>query len=172
MDDELRQLRIEDHEFREGLQEAAAQSERANRHLDEVVVEFMHRVDTIRIAVGPCAWIGQIVHVGRSLLRLETAGAAWIDIDILKVTSIAAVSRSAAGGRSPGSGDPATLIARLRELEQGNKVVEIGGPSLDPVPVRVLVVASDHVEAEGIDGTEWTLPLESIGFVIDLRRPA
>jgi hypothetical protein len=171
MDDELRQLRIEDHEFQEGLLEAAAQSERAKRHLDEVVLEFMHRGDTIRIAVGPRAWIGKIVHVGRSLLRLETAGAAWIDIDLLKVTSIAVVSRSAAGGRSPGIGDPATLIARLRELEQNTAVVEIGGPLLESLPVRILVVAGEHIEAEGIDGTEWTFPMHSIAFVIDVARP-
>jgi hypothetical protein len=166
MDDQLRELRIQDDEFREGLREAAAQSERANRCLNEVVLEFMHRGDTVRVAVGRHAWNGQVVHLGRGLLRLATASDARVDIDLAKITSIAVVSRSVMGGRSAASRDPVTLIARLRELEQERTVVEIGGPALDPLTVRVSVVAAEHLEAEGIDGTEWTLPMQAVAFVI------
>ncbi len=64
-----------------------------------------------------------------------------IDIDLGKLPSLAVVSRSSAGGRSSGIPDPASLIARLRELEQTPAVVELGGADMDAVRVRVLAVA-------------------------------
>lgn len=36
----------------------------------------MHRGDTVTIAVGPRPWRGEVVHVGQSLLTLQTAGGA------------------------------------------------------------------------------------------------
>jgi hypothetical protein len=166
IDDEMRELRIEDRDLREGITEATAQVERAKRRLDEVALEFMHRGDVVRVAVGARAWTGTIVHVGRSLLTLQTASRAAIDVDLGKVSSIAVVSRSPTGGRSPGVQDPATLIARLRELDGTDEAVEIGGQDLNPVTVHVSVVAQGHVEADGIDGTEWVVPLDAIAYVI------
>jgi hypothetical protein len=91
---------------------------------------------------------------------------AAIDIDLARLSSITVVSRSPSGGRAPATSDPATLIARLRQLEGTNEAVEIGGSDLDPVTVRVVVVAHGHVEADGVDGTEWVVPLDAIAYVI------
>ncbi|MGH3519842.1 MAG: hypothetical protein ACRDQ7_21120 [Haloechinothrix sp.] len=165
MDDDLRELRIEDRETREAIEAAASQIERAKRGLDEVALEFMHRGDTIRIAVGSRAWIGTVVHVGLRLLRLRIEAGAVIDVDLSRLTSVSVVHRSPTGGRSPGGPDPATMIALLRQLEHTHDAVEIGGPELDPVTVRVLVVAQTHIEGLGVDGTEWVFPLHSIGYV-------
>jgi hypothetical protein len=165
VDDDLRELRLEDRETREAIETAASQLERANRGLDEVALEFMHRGDKVRITVGPRAWTGAVIHAGQRLLKLRTEGGADIDVDLRRFTSIAVVHRSPTGGRSPGDPDPASMIARLRQLEQTAETVELGGPDLEPVLVRVAVVAKTHVEAQGIDGTEWVIPVDSIAYV-------
>jgi hypothetical protein len=129
----------------------------------------MHRGDVVRLAVGDRAWTGTIVHVGASLLTLQTESRAAIDIDLAALSSLVVVSRSPIGGRSPAAQDPATLIARLRQLEQTEEAVEIGGLALDPVTLLVRVVANGHTEAEGLDGTEWVIPIDAIAYVI--RHP-
>jgi len=172
VDGDLRELRIEDRETREAIETAASQLERATRGLDEVALELMHRGDNVRIAVGQRAWTGALIHAGRRLLKLRTEGGAVIDVDLRRLTSIAVIHRSPAGGHAPGDPDPATMIARLRQLEQTAETVEVGGPDLDPVAVHVVVVAHTHIEAQGIDGTEWVIPVGSIAYVIRTDSPA
>lgn len=171
MDDDVRELRIEDRETREAIETAASQLERARRGLDEVALEFMHRGDLVRIAVGPRAWTGTIIHAGKTLLKLRTESGAVLDIDLKRLTSIVVVHRSPTGGRARGDPDPASMIARLRQLEQTAERVEVGGPELDPVAVRVVVVAQTHIDAEAVDGTEWVIPVGSIAYVIRTASP-
>ncbi len=166
-DDAIRELRVGDRELREGIEEASAHLARAKRALDDVALEFMHRGDTVRVTVGQRSWTGVIVHVGSKLLTLRAQSGTTIDIDLGKLTSLAVVNRSSAGGRSSGIPDPPSLIARLRELEQTSAVVELGGAALEAIRVQVLAVAQTHAETRAVDGTEWVIPLASIAYVVN-----
>lgn len=165
--DLARMMRAEQRELQEVAEAETENIERAGRGLDEVALEYMHRGDLVRIAVGPTVWSGEVVHVGRSLLSLRTTGGAEVDIGLDRLTTLRVVSRSSAGGRSVLTRDPASLAARLRDLQRTGEWVELGGALVDP-PIQgtVRTVAREHVEVEGHDGAEWVLALGALDYVI------
>lgn len=171
LDDAIRRFRHEHREFEAEVDGSTDDLERSRRGLDEVVLEYMHRGDTLRVAVGPHAWTGTVVHAGAELLTLRAQAGTEIDVALDAITSIRVVARAAAAGQAPRGPHPGSLIARLRELTMlDDEEVELGGPLLvPPITGRVAVVAASHVEVVARDGGEWVLPLAEVGFVI--RQP-
>lgn len=165
--DKLREMRIEHREIQEELAAAQEEGERAGRELDEVVLEFLYRGDSIRVAVGERTWTGVVVHAGLAVMVLLTAGGVEIDVAYEALTSIRVVERAKSGGRPLAASHPATLLARLRELVNTAVEVEMGGLRLDPpLRGRVEVVAKTHVEFRSIDGAEWVVPLGEVAYLI------
>lgn len=160
-------MRAERRELQEFVEAETEAIERARRGLDEVVLEYMHRGDTVRVAVGLRAWTGEVVHVGRTLMSLRTAGGAQVDVGLDRLSTVRVVARSASGGCPVLTREPASVAARLRELQRTGDTVEMGGALVDP-PVRgtVMAVARQHVEVEALDGTEWVLALRTVDYVI------
>lgn len=165
--DLVRRMRAEQRELQEFVEAETEKIERATRGLDELVLEYMYRGDTVRVAVGQQAWTGEVVHVGRSLMSLRTTGGAEVDIGIHSIGTIRVLSRSASGGRPVLTREPASLAARLRELQRTGEAVELGGAMVH-LPLRgiVVAVAPEHVELEAADGSEWALALRVLDYVI------
>jgi hypothetical protein len=168
----LRELRFDRLEFEREYREAVDESERAQRGLDEVVLEFLFRGDVVRVAVGERAWTGKVVHAGAEVMTLETAAAGvGVDVAYNGISGIRVVERSRRGGQALAGPHPGSIIARLRELAQTGEPVEIGGTRLlPPLEGSVVVVASSHIEFRGRDGAEWIVPLTEIAYVV--RQPA
>lgn len=170
-EEELRELRFERLEYEREYREAVDESERAQRGLDEVVLEFLFRGDVIRVAVGERAWTGKVVHAGAEVMTLEASAGVGVDVAYDGISAIRVVERSRRGGRALAGPHPGSMIARLRELAQTGEPVEIGGTRLlPPLEGSVMVVASSHLEFRGRDGAEWIVPLTEIAYVV--RQPA
>lgn len=170
-EEELRELRFDRLEYEREYREAVDESERAQRGLDEVVLEFLFRGDVIRVAVGERAWTGKVVHAGAEVMTLETSAGVGVDVAYGGISAIRVVERSLRGGRALAGPHPGSIIARLRELAQTGEPVEIGGARLlPPLEGSVMVVALSHLEFRGRDGAEWIVPLTEIAYVV--RQPA
>jgi hypothetical protein len=160
-------MRIDHREMQDELAAAHDESERSGRRLDEVVLEFLYRGDSVRVAVGESAWTGVVVHAGAEVMVLGTPGGVEVDVAYEALTSIRVMQRARSGGRPLVAMHPATMLARLRELANSAEDVEIGGPRLQPhLRGRVEIVARTHVEFRSADGAEWVLPVGEIGYLI------
>lgn len=166
LDEALRELRADRQAAQEELEETSRLIERAERSLDEVALDFLYRGDSLRVTVGARSWTGIVVHVGVEVMTLQTPGGTEVDLAYEGLTSMRVVERARGGGRSRTSKHPGELIARLRELENTEEVVEVGGRNLAPVEGKVEVVARGHIEVCSRQGAEWILPLGEIGYVI------
>ncbi len=166
LNEALRELRADHRAAREELEEVSQLVERAARTLDEVALEFLYRGDSIRATVGSRSWTGIVVHVGVGVMTLQTPASAEVDLAYEGLTSVRVVQRARGGGRSRTSKHPGELVARLRELENTEEVVGLGGRTLAPVEGKLEVVAKGHVELRSRDGAEWILPLGEIDYVI------
>lgn len=163
----LRELRAQQRELQEIVEAESEQLSRSARTLGDVVVEHMHRGDTVRVAVGPRAWSGQVVHVANALVSLRTPSGTEVDVALDRLSSIRIVERSATRGASVRCRDPRSLVARLRDLQRTGDEVEVGGALLaSPVLGTVRAVAKEHVEVDGTDGSEWVLGLRAVDYVI------
>ncbi len=168
----LRELRVEHRLEQEDVEEAVELAERAGRSLAEVALEFLYRGDSIRVTVGDRIWTGTVVHVGTGVMTLGTQAGAEVDLDYDGLTSIRVVERARLGGRSRVSKHPGELVARLRELENTEETVEVGGRRLEAVVGTVEVVARSHLEFRARDGGAWILPLGEIDYVIRSCEPS
>lgn len=170
LEDALRELRAEHRAELEEIEEATERAERSSRTLAEVALEYLYRGDSIRVAVGQRSWTGVVVHVGSGMMTLFTPAKVEIDVAYAGLTSIKVVERARSGGRTRASKHPGELVARLRDLENSDETVGIGGRTLAPeIEGTVDVVARSHVEFRGRDGSVWIVPLSEVDVVI--RQP-
>ena len=162
-----RELRAQQREFQELVEFESEQLSRSARPLADLVLELMHRGDTVRLAVGRRSWTGRVVHVANAVMSLRTATGAEVDVILDRVSSIRVVERSATRGLPVSSREPRTLIAQLRDLHRTGEQVELGGALLDPPVLGTLrAVAATHLEIDGADGSEWVLSLPAVDYVI------
>lgn len=164
---ELRELRFERLEFEREYRASVDESERSQRGLDEVVLEFLFRGDLIRVAVGERMWTGKVVHAAAEVMTLETSAGVAVDVAYDGISAIRVVERTPRGGRALAGAHPGSIIARLRELAQSGQPVEIGGTRfVPPIEGVVMVVASSHIEFRARDGGEWIVPMAEIAYVV------
>ncbi len=162
-----RELRAQQREIQELVEAESEQLSRIGRSLADVILEYMHRGDVVRVAVGRRSWTGQVVHVANALTSLRTPTDTEVDVALDRVTSIRVVERSAVRGVSVAARDPRSLVSRLRDLERTGERAELGGELLEsPVLGTVRAVAAQHVEVDGADGSEWVLSLRAVDYVI------
>ena len=163
----VRRMRAEQRELQETIEAETVAIERSQRSIQDIALEHMHRGDSVRISVGRRAWTGEVIHVGTHLLSIRPATGTEVDVGYERLSTVRVVARAASGGGSSASSDPASLVARLRDLQRTGAMVEIGGVAIEP-PVRgvVVAVARQHVELLGPDGTEWVLGLRAVDYVI------
>lgn len=165
--DLIRRMRAEQRELQEVVEAETEAMERSQRSIRDVALEHMHRGDSIRVSVGQRGWTGEVVHVGAHLLSLCPSSGTEVDIAFDRLSTVGVVVRATSGGRPSASPDPASLLARLRDLQRTGATAELGGATIEPPLAGViLAVAPQHVEVLGPDGTEWLLGLQAIDYVI------
>lgn len=160
-------MRAEQRELQEVIEAETATMERSRRGLRDVALEHMHHGDSVRVSVGRQAWTGEVVHVGAHLLSLRPAAGTEVDIALDRLSTLRVMARAASGGRSSSSLDPASLVARLRDLQRTGDPIELGGATITPPAAGVVVaVAREHVELQASDGSAWVLGLQAVDYVI------
>lgn len=174
MSDEFRELArsLREGAGREMREEAAADEElserQRRRRLDMAGAAraALHRGDGITIRVGGLTLTQPVQAVGNDYLTMSDADR---DIDVLLAAAVVTVTPVRAGG---GSGRPAsrTFRARLAELEQDGREVEVVTADGLRVMGRLEVAASDHVAVVDGSGTRTYVPAARV-FLVFSRRP-
>jgi hypothetical protein len=128
--------------------------------LADVLRSWIREGRSVRLAVGDTVWLARPGGVSGELVQIGPTS-----VVLAKVTSVrAGLAGVQAGDVSREA--PATLAGLLRELAERSETVEIGGPDLEPIQGRILaVVAGSHLEIAADDGSEWLVPLGSLGWL-------
>lgn len=137
------------------------------RALHDVAREAANRGDRVSIVTVDRTVTGDISHVGRDYVSVETP-TELLDARLDRVVLVFTPSTS--GGVDPRGGS-ITFRARLSEFEQTGEPVELAATRLNvSVHGRIKVVASDHVVLEDLDGVRNVLPLDTVDLVLRTRR--
>jgi hypothetical protein len=133
------------------------------RTLREVAGETAARGDRVSVVAPGRTITGEIRHVGRDYLSVETLTEI---VDARLEAVVMAITPSTTGGFS-GRGGAVTFRARLAEFEQTGEWVElIASRILHVVRGVVAVVADDHVVARDEGGVSTVFPLALVDLVI------
>jgi hypothetical protein len=141
-------------EFRAEAEETerlAAVAARRGRTLLDVAAELRSRGDRVAVVAGGRTFLGQVVYVGSDLLRLRLASGDPVDVNVSVPLTVSVVEQSRSCGVAAGTG-PATLRARLLELEIDRAIVEVVTTEGTAVRGRVDAVGRDHLLVRTDDG--------------------
>jgi|SRR5579872_5207084 len=180
MDSAQRDLEDVAASIRDELRREAEEAEREaavvagmHRSLADVAAELMAHGDTVAIDAAGHRFSGRIAAVGADVVTVESVGSGrWrVDVALGSVSSLRVLERARAGGLGSPPGSPATLRARLTELQLSGQEVEVGVAAGDEqVTGPVALVGSDHVAIGEEVGPEWFLPLNRLAF-LRIREP-
>jgi hypothetical protein len=132
----------------------------AERTLSEALGAWVREGRTVRIAVGETVWQGRPAGVSAELVQVGPTL-----VVLARVTSIRA-GMSGVHAAAARVEPPATLRELLQSVADRAEQVEVGGPDIEPVQGRVLaVMPGSHIELLADDGSEWLLPLSSLGWL-------
>jgi hypothetical protein len=151
---------------------AAVERWRHERSLLDVILECMHRGDTIALRLGHITFTGRVQAIGDDLVALAAPdGRVDLRVDDHVPLVARVVERARTGGTRGGA--VTTFRARLLELEMDELDVEIGTPLAGgDVVCGQLTVGRDHVivhERDHTDtGTGTVIALAAVAWV---RRP-
>ncbi|MGH2719716.1 MAG: hypothetical protein ACRDJU_14230 [Actinomycetota bacterium] len=135
------------------------------RSLAEVAGELMAHGDTVVIDAGGHRFSGRIAAVGADIVTVQS-GRAQVDVALGAVSSLRVLERARAGGIGSLPGHPATLRARLKELQLTGQEVEVGvAAAEEQVTGPVALVGADHVAIGEEVGPEWFVPLSRLAFL-------
>ncbi|MEA3215741.1 MAG: hypothetical protein QOJ19_1897 [Acidimicrobiia bacterium] len=139
----------------------------AERTLAEALGAWVREGRTVRIAVGETVWQGRPAGVSAELVQVGPTL-----VVLARVTSIRA-GMSGVHAAAARVEPPATLQELLQSVADRAEQVEVGGPDIEPVQGRVLAVTpGSHIELVADDGSEWLLPLPSLGWLSIGAGPA
>lgn len=134
------------------------------RNLSQVAYELLSRGDTVRVTIGQASLRGVITHARGDLATLTASDGTELHVNLAGPIVIDIVERSASGGRPREQFGPETFIARLRELELNDTLVEVIVGAAGHMPAgRIEAVAVDHVMLTG--ESDHFVPLSSVGAV-------
>lgn len=132
----------------------------AGRTLSEALGAWVLEGRTVRIAVGETVWQGRPAGVSAELVQVGPTL-----VVLARVTSIRA-GMSGVHAAIARVEPPPTLQDLLQSLAERAEQVEVGGPEIEPVQGRILAVTpGSHIEVVADDGSEWLLPLSSLGWL-------
>lgn len=162
-------------EFRQALQEEQAELEAMSMETDLgtldlpfVFLEAQWRGDVLRIVCPGRIFVGQVTHVGETIVTLATDTGAIADIAIPAVLAVVVVQPAARPGRPRVEKDPVHFVARMREYAGvPHATFEFGGA--DPaagVTGRLVEVRADHLVVRARDNTTWCIPIAAISYCV------
>jgi hypothetical protein len=148
---------VVDHEGGSGRRLGEAEE---SRSLADVLRNWIREGRSVRLAVGDTVWTARPGGVSEELVQVGPTS-----VVLGRVTSVRA-GLAGVQAAEPAVEAPPTLVGLLEEVASRPETVEIGGPDLEPIQGRVLgVVAGSHVEVAADDGSEWLVPLASLGWL-------
>lgn len=153
-------------EFRRTAEEdehAARKSALRARDLPQVAYELLSRGDTVRVIIGATALRGAISHARGTLATLTGGDGAETHVNLAGPVVLEVVERSQTGGRAREQFGPESFLARLRELELNEALIEVLTGSEHRPEGRIEAVAADHLMLAG--ETDQFVPLAWIGAV-------
>jgi hypothetical protein len=135
-------------------------SDGSNPSLAEALGAWAREGRTVRVAVGDIVWQGRPAGVSAALVQIGPTL-----VVLAKVTSVRA-GMSGVQAADARVEPPATLEELLQAVAERSEQVEVGGPDIEAVQGRVLAVTpGSHIEVVAEDGSEWLLPLSSLGWL-------
>lgn len=162
-DRSLRELRLEARVFQEDLEATVAEHAASDRSMRDALIDYGKAGYRVRVEANARSLVGQIEHVGTSLVRLATVEGHKIDIATPAIAGV----RVDVGIRTPCSvttGHPGSMIARMREAIQTDEVIHIERQSGESVDGKVVAVLAEAVEVQAA-GALWLIPLDAICWI-------
>ncbi len=159
----LREIRQEARSFQEEIEASVAELAASNRTLRDVLIDYGKQGYELRIEAGGRSLVGQIEHVGASILRLRTSEGKKVDISTDALTGIRQMSAVLRSGAVT-TGHPGTMIARLRESVQTEESVHVERVTGEAIDGRVVAVLDSAIEIETA-GAQWLVPIDAVVWV-------
>jgi hypothetical protein len=122
---------------------AEAERWRHQRTVAGLAREYLHRGDTVEVAIAGATFRGTLTRVGDDWLQVQTDGGE-VDVSLAAGIVLRRLVRAVAGGRRD-DGAVATFRARLLEHEAAGEPVIVGAPALDGTVQGAMTVGADHV---------------------------
>lgn len=142
-----------------GATSAASQAS-STRNLAEALRAWVREGRTVRVAVGETVWQGRAAGVSAELVQIGPTL-----VVLARVTSVRA-GMSGVQAAEERVEPPATLEGLLQTVAERAERVEVGGPDIEAVEGRVFAVnPGSHIEMVAEDGSEWLVPLASLGWL-------
>ena len=166
--DDARRFEAERRWAQEELERDAETVERRRRTLADILRDAAVDGSTIGVVVGGRTFEGEAVHAAGDLFTIAV-GDAEVDVRLsaagdIRVRGNHVRTQPRVLARHPGS-----FLGRLNEANALEIAVELGGAGIAATPAcRVAVVAADHVELDGPDGSRL-VPIDAISYLV--RRP-
>ena len=157
-------------EFRRQAEEdeyAARKGVLRKRTLDQVAYELLGRGDTVVVVAGERRFRGIVAHANGDLLTMVTPQGDQVHINLDGPIVLHVAERAPTGGKGRDRFGPESFLARMRELELSERVLEVVAPAADdPVTGRIEAAATDHLMVTGTDGLPWFRPLTGIAAFV------
>lgn len=156
-------MRQEARLVQEDLEASVAEHAASDRSMREVLIDYGKAGYRLRVEASGRSIVGQVEHVGTTLVRLATVEGRKIDIATPSIVGI----RVDVGIRSPGSvttGHPGSMIARMREAIQTEEILHVERQSGESIAGQVVAVLAEAVEIQAA-GALWLVPLDAICWV-------
>lgn len=165
----IRRLRIDARADQEDAEAAVAELSRAVRTLRDALLDHARSGATMRVEVGESSFGGRVVHVGDDVVRVVVGDQPAMDIAVSAIDGVF-VSAEPSGPVVVSSGYPKTILARCRELVQGNAEVEIGRRALPAIAGLLMAVSATHLEVAPTGGGVWLVPIAEVAWVARTGR--
>ena len=152
----------------EELSEIEYETDRAELKRQDLTARSMQAMmegERWQVSLGERMVEGQVVHAGQNFIGLEDRHGNLHDVAHDAVAFIRVAETNPRQSRAPLSLRPATLVARLRGVEQLRHVELAGRDGTWSVVGTVESVNQDHVIVIDRTGETSILPLRSIGYL-------
>lgn len=162
---ELRRLRLEARATREEAEAAVAEMDASARTMADILGDLGRFSVVLSIDLpGERQLHGVIVHVGSELVRLQTAGGSRFDIAIAAINGVRSTGESG-GTASVGTGHPASMVARLRELANHEERVTLARYFGAELIGQLVVAGLNHVQLQDNHAKMWFVPIAAVAWV-------
>jgi hypothetical protein len=160
-----REMRREIREEAEEVEFIVAESELRERTFADVAKEIRNRGEFIGVSTPQRVFNGYILYAAGDFLTVRSEDLE-VDINLASVSYLRKLPGGRPGGR-PSEEGPGTFEMRLVERKSPLDRVEIGfAPRHESLFGRITVVGQDHIVVIDDQRSEWTVPFESIAFVV------
>ncbi len=160
----VQELHVERRAYMEDVEDAVAETEAASTPLDHRLMQLGNRSYEVVAEAADRQIRGRVSHVSGEIATIETIGGAHFCVHLDRVMSFRYIDMPGET-RGVDTGEPATLIARLRELWTRGERCTVGRVTGAAVLGDLKAVTESHVEITDPQGSNWLIPMNTIAWV-------